>query len=158
MFYGADNDQLAIAEVRNPSVSLAQFESTRSIRIIDLVDLPPVPGFFSTASRGRIQRLEFLHKFAAEIALPVPRDERVHVDYLPTQVFTEFLRDAGFEGGPVDGIRYPSATGVRGANIVLFATQEDVIGAVEPDRWGWSGREPWLRLSRVIQKRGKAAA
>lgn len=156
MFYGADSERLAVAEVRNQRVSLAMFETTRELRIIDLVDLPSVPGFFSDASRRRIQGLDFLREFAVEISLPVPRDERVHVDYLPTQIFTEFLRDARFGGLPVDGIRYPSATPTRGANVVLFATQADVVGAVEADPWPWDPPRPWLRLAKVTQKRGVA--
>ncbi|WP_334000280.1 RES family NAD+ phosphorylase [Sphingomonas aurantiaca] len=91
-----------------------------------MVDLPPIPGFFSTASRPRRQYLSFLHAFARRISLPVPRNDRTNVNYLPTQVFTEFLRDADFDGRRVDGIRYPSATGEGGSNVVLFATQTDV--------------------------------
>jgi RES domain-containing protein len=157
MFYGADRESLAIAEVGNGRVSLARFETTRAVRIVDLVDLPPVPGYFSQDSRERLQDLAFLHKFAREVSLPVPRDERVHVDYLPTQVFTEFLRDVRFAGEPVDGIRYPSATSTKGANIVLFATQEDVEDAFDPDPWVDVDRT-WLRLTKVTQKRGANVA
>lgn len=152
MFYAADHKALAIAEVQDARVSLGRFETTRSVRVIDLVDLPRVPGFFSRAPRSRRQLISFLHAFAVEISRPVPRDERVHVDYLPTQVLTEFLRDAPFEGGPIDGIRYPSATAARGSNFVLFAGQADVHGAVAPSAWDRS--EPWLRLVEVRHRRG----
>lgn len=156
MFYGADSERLAVAEVRNERVSLARFATTREIQVIDLVDLPPVPGFFSDASRHRIQGLCFLHDFAHEISLPVPRDERVHVEYLPTQVFTEFLRDARFGDRPIDGIRYPSATPTKGANLVLFVTQSDVVDGEESGLSPFDPPEPWLRLTRVTQKRGGA--
>lgn len=154
IFYGAESERLAIAEVRNGWVSLGRFETTRDIRIIDLVDLPAVPGFFSQATRPRRQHLSFLHDFAREVSLPVPRDDRVHVEYVPTQVFTEFLRDELFDGERVDGIRYPTATGGRGSNIVLFAEQRDVEGAVPVDPFDWFPLKPWLRLARVVQKRG----
>ena len=154
MFYGAESTRLALAEVRQRRVSLGRFETLRPLRLVDLVDLPPVPGFFSDASRTRRQYLAFLHSFAAEVAKPIPRDERVNVDYLPTQVFTEFLRDAPFRLGPVDGIRYPSATGERGANVVLFATRDDVEGVPDSvERWG-EPPQRLLRLSKVVQRRG----
>ncbi len=156
MFYGAENARLAMAEVRSRRVSLGRFETTRPIRIIDLVDLPPILGFFSTASRPRRQYLSFLHAFARRISLPVPRNDRTNVNYLPTQVFTEFLRDADFDGRRVDGIRYPSATGEGGSNVVLFATQTDVVGAFGSEE-DLRGFKPWLRLTGVVQKRGSDA-
>jgi hypothetical protein len=94
--------------------------------------------------------LSFLHAFTREIVKPVPRDERTHIDYLPTQVFTEYLRDARFGGKRIDGIRYPSATGKAGANVVLFATQEDFVGVGEEDpHFIFRRRKPWLELTGV---------
>lgn len=148
MFYGAETRALAVAEVRNQKVSLGRFETTRPIRLLDLVDLPPVPGFFSDASREKRQYLAFLRSFAREIAKPVPRDDRVHVEYVPTQVFTEFLRDARIASHRLDGVRYPSAIGEAGANVVLFATGRDIVGVVDGQR-RLGEREPWLELKGV---------
>lgn len=63
---------------------------------------------------------------------------------------------ADYDGQRVDGIRYPSATGEGGSNVVLFATQTDVVGAFgsEEDFWGF---KPWLRLTGVEQKRSGEA-
>lgn len=80
----------------------------------------------------------------------MPRDERTHIDYLPTQAFTEYLRDARFGGKRIDGIRYPSATGKQGANVVLFATQEDFVGVGEDDpHFVFRRTKPWLELTGV---------
>jgi hypothetical protein len=93
-----------------------------------------------------------LHSFAEQIAAPVARDDRVHVDYIPTQVLTEFLRDFRFECGPIDRIRYPSATPVKGANVVLFADQDSVYGP------GLArGKKAWLRLDGVRHIERKVA-
>ncbi|GAB7550563.1 hypothetical protein NRB_00570 [Novosphingobium sp. 11B] len=47
-------------------------------------------------------------------------------------------------------IRYPSATGKAGANVVLFATQEDFVGVGEEDPHFTFGRgKPWLKLTAV---------
>ena len=67
----------------------------------------------------------FLGGFARDIAKPIVRDERVHQEYVPTQVVTEFIR---FVLRPVgDGVAYASAR-VDGTNLVLFASQEDCLG------------------------------
>jgi hypothetical protein len=126
MFYGAENGELAIAETRARRYSLGRFETTRKIRILDLAELPKTPGVFSTVGRDDIMAMRFLHAFSRIIIAPVEHEERTVLDYIPTQVFTEFLRDFKLEGGRIHGIRYGSATGVAGANVVLFATQEDV--------------------------------
>lgn len=150
MFYGAESRKLAVAEVRNSKASIGRFRTTRKIRILDLANLPPMPGFFSGASRNHRLYLSFLHAFTREIIKPVPRDERTHIDYLPTQVFTEYLRDARFGGRRIDGIRYPSATGKQGANVVLFATQEDFVGVGEDDpHFVFRRTKPWLELTGV---------
>lgn len=147
MFYGAESRQLAVSEVRNSKASIGVFQTTRKIRILDLANLPSIPGFFSGATRNQRLYLSFLHDFTDEIVKPVPRDERTHIDYLPTQVFTEYLRDARFGGKQIDGIRYPSATGKAGANVVLFAQQEDFVGVGEDDpNFVFRRRKPWLKL------------
>lgn len=145
MFYGADLISLAVAETRNTIVSIGRFEALRPLRILDLANLPPVAGLFSDAERVDRLKLSFLRQFASIILQPVPRDDRVHIDYIPTQIFTEFLRDFDFEDGPIDGLRYRSATGEEGTNVVLFAGPSDVEGAVEPSKYGASPR-PLLRL------------
>ena len=73
------------------------------------------------------------------------------MDYIPTQVFTEFLRDYPFRGGRIDGLRYRSATGQKGANVVLFAGPKDVEGATQNDVFA-GAQEKWLRLADVRHK------
>jgi hypothetical protein len=144
MFYGAENATLAVAEIRTPLFSLGRFKTTRAIQLLDLAALPKVPGFFSMASQRERLGLAFLQEFSKLISQPVERDDRTHVDYIPTQVYTEFLRDYEFLGGLVDGIRYKSATALEGANVVLFATNENVQDAKD-----LSDPRRWLRLVSV---------
>ena len=151
MFYGADNADLAAAETRQQAVSLGTFEATRPIRILDLADLPPVPGMFSECDRKNLFTLSFLTDFADLIIQPVPRNDRTQVDYIPSQVFTEFLRDFPFEGGPLDGVSYRSATGEDGLNVVLFATPDDVVDGSEEPEYG-PPHARWLQLVAVEQR------
>ncbi len=147
MFYGADRRKLAVSEIRTSMASVGYFRINRTIRVLDLADLPDTPGFFSTAYRMEQRILSFLSEFAELIIQPVDRSNRVNVDYIPTQVFTEFIRDFPFSGGVVDGLRYRSATGEKGTNYVLFAGPEDVVDATLPSPFMSSA--PWLELVKV---------
>jgi hypothetical protein len=126
MFYGSTNAALARIETRSERVSIGEFDVVRGAVILDLVELPPIPGFFSEATRRERLGLRFLHKFADLISQPVPRDERTHLDYVPTQIFTEFLRDYKFGQHKLSGITFRTATGQPGSNIVLFIDQSGV--------------------------------
>lgn len=154
MFYGSETKRLACAEVRSRFVSLGAFLTNRRIKVLNLHALRPVPGFFSSASRIERLGLAFLHNFAQEISKPVPRNDRTNVDYTPTQVFTEFVRDFQFEGGLVDGIRFSSATGIPGANLTLFATQAEIVdGSITSPH-----STPWLELAAVTHSNVRARA
>jgi hypothetical protein len=144
MFYGAETATVATAETRNSLISLGRFKTTRAIQILDLAALPKMPGFFSTASQRERLGLSFLREFSKLISEPVARDDRTHVDYIPTQVYTEFLRDFRFKRGAIDGIRYNTATGLAGANVVLFATSENV-----QDKGAPPDSSQWLSLASV---------
>ena len=107
--------------------------------------LPHVPGYFSEVERNDRLALRFLHHFADDIMTPVARDQRVHVDYLPSQVVTEFLRDYAFETGKIDGIAYGSTVNRIGWNVALFIGPVE-LGLDKPD-WGQAPL-PWLRFER----------
>lgn len=146
MFYGADNLALAVAETRATEASVGRFQATRAVRLIDLEGIPSVPGLFSEATRREIQGLQFLHRLSAIIAEPVARDNRVNVDYIPTQIVAEYLRDKQFSDGSVDGVQYKSALDLDGANVVLFATADDVCEIdVEPVNGA-----AWIKLIEVV--------
>ncbi|OYW82154.1 MAG: hypothetical protein B7Z26_03880 [Asticcacaulis sp. 32-58-5] len=148
MFYGADNAELATAETRGKAVSVGKFVTTRETRILDLASMPAVPGFFSEASREERYALSFLHDFAKVIIQPVARDNRTHIDYIPTQVFTEYLRDYPFADGNIDGVRYRSATGEAGTNVVMFATQGNLVDGAAEDAFDQDDAA-WLMLVAV---------
>ena len=52
-----------------------------------------------------------------EICKPVKRDDRTHVEYTPSQVISEYIRD---QCEDVFGIIYPSRHNSKGKNIAFF--------------------------------------
>jgi hypothetical protein len=110
--------------------------------------LPSIPSLFEGISDSceydprRV--LTFLHHVTKEISRPIERDDRTHIEYVPTQVVTEFIRSQFLSDGTiVEGIKYPSAVHKGFASYVLFATQKNLISSrmkrgellSEEDRW-----------------------
>lgn len=122
MFYGCADEATVIAEIAAFSTErfacIASFETARPLTLVDLTKLPEVPSWFDPKRRDRIYELRFLHDFAEELSQPVRHDGREHIEYVPTQVVTEYLRWIPLL--PLDGLAYTSAQN-GGMCVVLFA-------------------------------------
>lgn len=118
MFYGSEDEATVLAEIAahhdgSPSVALVgSFRALRELTIVDLTAIPP-ERIFDDQLDFRVVR--FLKHFALDLSRPVALDGSGHVEYVPTQVATEYLRYAL----GVDGIRFSSSL-TGGANVVLF--------------------------------------
>ena len=152
MFYGALDPETALLETATAPghFAVGQFRVLRDLRLLDLTALPDVPGFFVSIpdsqpwGRGDAQ---FFAELVRDLTRPVARDNRIHVDYIPTQVVTEYFRMAfhhEHETEQLDGIVYPSARNCGRPAVVLFADRKAVAG-IEPELPGRSGT-PWLEL------------
>ena len=79
---------------------------------------------FDAARRRDREAILFLHSFANEISKPVTKDGREHIDYVPSQVMSEFFAQVyqlpGETPRHLDGIIYRSAVRPGGKNVVLF--------------------------------------
>lgn len=151
MFYGAEDFDTACVETVEPQrsngkrVTGALFRTLREMRILDLVELPSVPSFFELGVSDLRGDLLFLHEFASDLAVPVVRNGREHVEYVPTQAFTEYVRydpERRF-GASVDGVRYRSAINGKPC-YVLFCAQDDCIANPQSHR----PYKRWLELEK----------
>lgn len=134
MLYLASSPTTALKETRKDEAKVGLWRTVRPLRILNLRELPRVPGMFSDSGRTGALTLRFLHDFAADIMKPVLRDKHVHIDYLASQVVTEFMRDYPFDNGPLDGIAYGSTVHRRGWNVALFLEPPE-LGLEQPE-WG----------------------
>lgn len=128
MFYGASDAHTALSEVsahntRQHAV-VGEFHAARDILVIDMTALPELPSIFEEDCAQRYDTVSFLKRFAEDLALPIELDGREHIEYVPTQVFTEYLRYA-FPVHRPDGLVFNSARAV-GRNYVLFCGPEAV--------------------------------
>ncbi|MBB5412153.1 hypothetical protein HDG34_006124 [Paraburkholderia sp. HC6.4b] len=153
MMYVASSAAGATKETRSTSSRVGCWRTLRAMHILDLRNLPAIPGIFSDATRQETLGLSFLNSFTKAITSPVARDDRVHVEYLPSQVVSEFLRDFEFEDGQLDGVAYNSVVDPRTWNIALFVDVSALRGEEDPvPESPWSTPPtPWLRFVRAIR-------
>lgn len=127
-FYLAFDQQTALAEIQHKQSdqsAIGHFQLVRDAQILNLTKLPELPSIFDDNSRAEREELIFLRNFIQEITKPVEKDNRMHIDYVPSQVVSEYfalvfkLRN----GERLDGILYPSAVHTGGRNLVLFPTE-----------------------------------
>ena len=130
MFYGAADNETAQAETLNrlkDPHSMALFALGREVTVLDLTTAPII-SIFDSRRQSLYDWAIFMHRFRRDLSKKIEKDNRVHIEYIPTQVVTEyfrtFLRARG--GKLIDGILYQSATHTKGKCIALFADSDDV--------------------------------
>jgi hypothetical protein len=162
VFYGTNDPNVAIAEVRPPvgsQVAIARFEIVRSLRLLDLTALSIASSkgsIFDPQLASRLEHALFLRSLSQRITKPVMPDDEVF-DYLPTQAIADFL--ATEAEVPLDGIIFPSVQAAGNAlNIVLFhkAARVEMLsiphGTEISARTGQMGEEGWEVEYSVIEE------
>ncbi|MGH8109976.1 MAG: HEPN-associated N-terminal domain-containing protein [Arenimonas sp.] len=125
-FYASHDAQTALQELGAPQIRktpvVGAFVANRSLRVIDLTQLPIQPSIFAIDLKDTREKAMFLCGFVESITQPVRKDGQEHIDYVPSQVVCEYLAQAFFieEGVPLDGLIFPSAIHTGGINLVIF--------------------------------------
>lgn len=132
MFYASFEKDTAKNEcVGGDSAGLivGTFETAKDLRVIDLTSIPEQSFWVNNW-----QENQFLHHFNENITKRVDPEDTNHLQYIPTQVFTEFLRYmfVAEDGQHVDGLIYGSSK-TREKNIVLFCNQKESEKMVNRD-------------------------
>lgn len=130
MFYGAESEDTALTEIQSSflqAATVCSWSLTREIVYLDLLAVRPIPSIFDMNERIDRTWLRFLVGFADELAKPVDNDDNKKIQYIPTQIVTEYIRDhlKTGDGRPIDAIRYGSALDEQGVCWVVFAGPDD---------------------------------
>lgn len=150
MFYGAETAETALAEIASETGRFARgdFRLLREAVLLDLRTAPPVPSLFDQGRAEERPFALFMREFVSDFRKPIADTDRKHVDYVPTQVVTEYIRSVARSGGlPIDGILYSSTKAEGKTAVVLFADNAAVVRAVALEPWELdSDVEPWLEM------------
>jgi hypothetical protein len=158
MTYASEDRATALAETADEpgTFAVGEFVIERDLLILDLSRLPCVPSAFvelpDSYEYDPRPRLNFLQNISREISRAIARDDRVHIEYVPTQVVTEYVRTAvRIKDRQVDGIRYSSSRKHSETALVIFADQENLI-LEKPERPDFYREDDrWLRLVKAGQ-------
>ena len=156
MFYACDEIDTALLEVAQEpgSFAVGRWRILRPAIVLDLTAIPTIPGLFECDPEGgqdvSRRALTFLRHVADQMSRSITRDDRIHVEYVPTQVVTEFLRArVRWRRNAIDGVKYASAAHPGCASYVLFANQEHVV--IDPPD-SKTTETPWLELVDVYHR------
>jgi len=133
MFYGSFDLETAISETYEPGIKDSKeivcgtFNPARMLSVIDLSENIQIPSLFDETKREDRFLLKFLKDFIIDFSKPIERIDRAHVDYVPTQVVTEYIKHIFPHtrfGNEIDGIIYPSSKAKDQKCVVIFASSE----------------------------------
>lgn len=126
MFYGAFDEETAIKESIKTSnqkvLVIGEFKTVLELMVVDLTALPTDVSIWMDKWEGAA----FLKSFHKDITQPLLKDAKEAIEYVPSQIFTEYLRwmFTYKNGRHVDGLIYESCK-TNKANVVLFCNNED---------------------------------
>ncbi len=126
MFYGAFDEETAIEESiksQNEKVLvIGEFKTKYELTVVDLTTLPTDVSIWMDKWEG----ISFLKSFHKDITRPLLKDAKDAIEYVPSQIFTEYLRwmFTDKDGQNVHGLMYRSSK-TQKANLVLFCNNED---------------------------------
>jgi hypothetical protein len=123
MFYGSVSEDTALNEVDGDDfATVATFSTLQSFKVLDLTRIPRVPSIFDDYQNHLRPAIKFLWDFTEDLSKKIEKDGREHIEYVPTQVATEYFRRVfrGLDEEPLRGIVYPSSRHEGGVSWVLF--------------------------------------
>lgn len=134
-FYGAstlDGAVLEVAGYADPpaTLSVGRFELIQSIRVVDLREVARVPSLFDPKMRLLRGPIIFLQSFVEDISTPSSPTDHQNLEYVPTQVITEYLLyELPVKLGPIEGVIWRTSRD-RSVDVGALFIAFDVIADV----------------------------
>jgi hypothetical protein len=140
MFYGSHTKQTCLAEIGNESgtYTIGKWKIKRDLRILNLTKYfnyninehvyiyPDFPSIFDKTRRDSRSDYSFILRFASDLSKKLSKKGMENIDYVPTQIVTEFLRKFGRFPKKLDGICFFSSKD-GGKNYTLFIEQKECL-------------------------------
>jgi len=115
MLYSAFDPNTSYLETIDPSkkgfYTLGEIELKEDTYCLDLTKIPNLPSIFDERKRDIFHSISFLLSLRRSMTKSIVKDGREHIEYVPTQVFTEYIKYPFNKGRSkkIEGIIYPSS-------------------------------------------------
>ena len=134
MFYCAFDSETAKKETIDKSIKLKKyntivtFENIEDIFVIDFSKLP-VTSIFDYKKLKWYYPLSFLREFVSDLSCSIKHDGKEHIEYVPTQIVTEYFRFPfnEYKKNKIEGIIYPSSKNKNYNSCVLFYNNDECL-------------------------------
>jgi hypothetical protein len=150
MFYGAFDEDTVLKEIcekraNSQIVTIGTFKTLCDFEILDLTSIPNMPSIFDKKKRETRSKILFLQSFVREIQKSIKKDGREHIEYVPTQILTEYYRRIFNTKSreKLMGIFYPSTQNKGRTCCVLFVQNENCYNVGEKED---NGKKMLLQL------------
>ncbi|MDM1044359.1 RES domain-containing protein [Myroides sp. 1354] len=136
MFYGAFEEETTLLEVidindkKNSFYTTVEFISKKELNVIDFTALPKPTSPFDLKSLNNRFLIQFIRDFIEDFSAPIEKDNRTHINYVPTQIVTEYFRfpfsNRLKEENKIDGIIYHSSKNKKKACVLFLNNKESL--------------------------------
>jgi hypothetical protein len=110
-------------------ITTSMFKTKTDLKIIDFTKLPQMPSIFDKKRLKDYYPLKFFKNFVSDLSSSISHDGKEHIEYVPTQIVTEFFRFVFRENSNVK-IIYPSSKKMGSKACVLFFNHEESLNAL----------------------------
>jgi len=133
MLYCASDKETAIDEIVdytdkiNNIITTATLNNKKDLLVIDFSKLPTVPSIFDIENYKYYYSILFLKDFIKDLSASVEHNGKEHIEYVPTQVVTEYFRYIFNETQDIkiNGIIYPSSKRKGSNSCVIFYDNDE---------------------------------
>lgn len=107
---------------------LGKMKTKQAVILLNLCDLPIIPSIFEPDKYDERNYINFLYNFKKDISRPISHDEQEHINYVPTQIISEYFRHKFlYNKQKIDGIMFNSAVNKKGINITFFVSEHKEV-------------------------------
>lgn len=125
----AKKETIETADTSKPYYTIGRFKNKADLFLLDLSIPLNIPSMFDEANRQNYYSIIFLKNFIIDLTREIKRDGYEHIDYIPTQVVTEYFRYTfcDLTQTKIDGIIYPSVKNKTKKSCVLFLDSDESL-------------------------------
>lgn len=139
MLYSAFDSLTAILEtlsredLNKNRITISKFKLKKDIYVIDFNRLPDLPSIFDLKKVKSYYLIRFLYDLVQDFTQDIKKDEKEHIEYVPTQVVTEYFRYPFNKNrkNMIEGIIYPSSKNKLKSSSVIFWNNKECLENLE---------------------------